>query len=251
MEDGYGPLAVLPPAGGGDDASAEGTLTITDNCVYLDSMLLAWPSNWVQWDPGSRTITFDTGFDEAVVLADGMLVAVGGSTIIGDEDEGEPAVMLDPARWVEPPHETCEDTNVWGVSGARIVGDGGGDPADTGFDPREFLPDGVMATSFRPEPLVTVSGTLVTVHDRPCLAIRQPDGTEVGLVWSTEFVNWDGIGIEVPGEPARYVEAGEEIEIAGDWFDNYVGEYDELETDSCRADQSIWVAEITAGGVTG
>ncbi len=70
-------------------------------------------------------------------------------------------------------------------------------------------------------------------------------------MWSTEFVNWDGIGIEVPGEPARYAEPGEEIQVVGDWFDNYAGQYDELETENCRADESIWVTEITAGGVTG
>ncbi len=122
--------------------------------------------------------------------------------------------------------------------------------SESDFGPSAVLPpDGVVATTFRPDRLVQLSGELVTVHDRPCLAIRQPDGTEIGLVWSIDFVEYDGIGITGLGEPAHYVEVGETIEVIGDWYDAYADRYAPVDTKPCRADKKIWVTEIMGGDV--
>lgn len=49
----WGPLAVVPPQDGADTARTEGTLRITDTCVFLDGpggpVLLVWPADRTSW----------------------------------------------------------------------------------------------------------------------------------------------------------------------------------------------------------
>jgi hypothetical protein len=116
--DPWGPLAVIPPEGGADTARTEGTLRITDECVFLEAQgeapLLFWPADRTTWDGEARAITF-RNFDKSVVtVSDGDHVVLGGS---GDSEadsgtSGEdwvkqvalvaqpaPSCVLDP-RWV-------------------------------------------------------------------------------------------------------------------------------------------------------
>ena len=108
-----------------DGAPTSRTLRITDNCVYLEPMLVAWPANHATWDPTAASITYDNGHDPAVVIADGDALLIGGSLVVGDGGEGvEPAEETAAIDWVVPPHEACEATEVWGVSGVMgITGD--------------------------------------------------------------------------------------------------------------------------------
>ena|GEM_PF-5960778 len=94
-----------------------------------------------------------------------------------------------------------------------------------------------------------MSGELITINDNSCLGIRQEDGTEIGLVWSMGWMNWDGTGIEVPGFPARYVIVGEWIEVTGDWFGGGSGSAEPL-TEPCPSELRVWVADIVDGGYT-
>jgi hypothetical protein len=66
----WGPLAVVPPQDGADTARTEGTLRITDTCVFLDGPsgpeLLVWPADRTTWNAQTRAITF-ANFDGSTV----------------------------------------------------------------------------------------------------------------------------------------------------------------------------------------
>lgn len=122
--DTWRPLAVIPPQGGADTLRAEGTLRITDTCVYLEwppgeLTLLYWPSDRTTWSGESRAITF-ANFDRSVVtVGDGDHVVLGGSGGSGDDGmSGEEFVRR--MDWVAPPASSCS-LDRWWVVGA--VGD--------------------------------------------------------------------------------------------------------------------------------
>jgi hypothetical protein len=120
----WGPLAVIPPQDGTDLARNEGTLRITDTCVYLESAgeltLLTWPADRTTWSGESRTITFEN-FDGSIVsVGDVEHVVLGG----GGDSEAESGISGEEwvrrMEWVAPPAPSCSLDPRFGVG---IVGD--------------------------------------------------------------------------------------------------------------------------------
>jgi len=108
----WGPLAVIPPQDGTDLARNEGTLRITDTCVYLESpggelWLLFWPADRTRWSWDSRSITFENFDGSVVTVGDGDHVVLGG----GGDSEAESGISADEwlrrMEWVEAPTSTC------------------------------------------------------------------------------------------------------------------------------------------------
>ncbi len=115
----WGPLAVIPPQDGSDTARTEGTLRITDNCVFLDErgerVLLLWPADQTRWDAGERTVTFDNADGQAVVVRDGTAGVLGGGGDSSDESGIAPEAWLESMTWVARPVDGCPIDPWWGV----------------------------------------------------------------------------------------------------------------------------------------
>lgn len=107
---GWGPLAVV--ARTGDDARTEGTLRITEECVFIDSggetSLLVWPADRTVWDPALRTVSFTRPTGEVIALRSGQVVALGGGSSTKARD-GE-------VDWIAPPAPECLTDARWFVS---------------------------------------------------------------------------------------------------------------------------------------
>lgn len=121
----WGPLAVIPPQDGADTARTEGTLRITDACVFLESAgdltVLFWPADRTTWAVGSQAITFDNFDGTVVTVGDGDAVVLGGS---GDSESnsgisGEAWVAE--MDWIAPPASTCT-LDMWWYVGAVELG---------------------------------------------------------------------------------------------------------------------------------
>ncbi len=115
----WGPLAVVPPQDGADTARTEGTLRITDACVFLDGLgervLLVWPADRTTWNAKTRAITF-ANFDGSTVSAgDGTEVALGGSGDSSEESGTTSEEWLARTPWVAPPAEGCPAESWWWV----------------------------------------------------------------------------------------------------------------------------------------
>ena len=117
--DAWGPLAVVPPQDGADSARTEGTLRITNTCVFLETprevALLFWPSDRTRWRAEPRTISF-TNFDGRIVtVRDGDHVVLGG----GGDSQAESGVSgeewLQRMEWVAPPSRSCSLDQRWAV----------------------------------------------------------------------------------------------------------------------------------------
>lgn len=114
----WGPLAVVPPQGGTDLLRLEGTLRITDKCVYLEASdgthLLLWRSNQTTWSTESGAITMENLDGSSVTVSDGDLVVLGGSG--GEAGNGESYEdFLGRMDWVVPPAASCPRVRWWGV----------------------------------------------------------------------------------------------------------------------------------------
>ena len=115
----WGPLAVVPPQGGTDTARAEGTLRITDECVFLvwagRRELLVWPADRTRWNPRTRTITF-TNFDGSTVsVSDGMQVVLGGGGDSNEESGTTTEEWLARTQWIARPADSCPLDSRWWV----------------------------------------------------------------------------------------------------------------------------------------
>ena len=115
----WGPLAVVPPQEGADTARTEGTLRITDACVFLDTpggrSLLVWPADRTTWDAQASTITF-TNFDGSTVSAgDGTAVILGGSGDSSEESGTTSQEWLARTPWVAAPAASCPFESSWWV----------------------------------------------------------------------------------------------------------------------------------------
>jgi hypothetical protein len=115
----WGPLAVVPPQDGSDTARTEGTLRITDACVFLVTpdgpTMLVWPADRTIWDAQVSSITF-TNFDGSTVSAgDGTAVVLGGSGDSSDESGTTSQEWLAATPWVAPPAASCPVESWWWV----------------------------------------------------------------------------------------------------------------------------------------
>lgn len=85
QDESWGPLAVTTPAEGSMEAGPiQGTLRISDECVFLEheggDSLLVWEAGGTRWneDAGTITVEKEQGEGEWVTLADGDGVKMGG-----------------------------------------------------------------------------------------------------------------------------------------------------------------------------
>lgn len=117
--DAWGPLAVRPPEDSTDTARAEGTLRITDSCVYLDAAggltLLTWPADRTTWSGASQAITF-ANFDGTVAtIGDGEHVVLGGGGDSAAESGISGEDWVNGRDWVVPPASSCSLDSRWAV----------------------------------------------------------------------------------------------------------------------------------------
>lgn len=115
----WGPLAVVPPQEGADTARTEGTLRITDTCVFLVTpggpSLLVWPADRTTWNAQTRAISF-ANFDGSTVSAgDGTPVVLGGSGDSNADSGATTEAWLARTPWVARPAVSCPVESRWWV----------------------------------------------------------------------------------------------------------------------------------------
>lgn len=112
-------MAVVLAQDGADTARTEGTLRITEACVFLESpsdvTVLVWPADRTTWSPQAASITF-ANFDGSVVtVRDGDHVVLGGSGDSEEESEFSSEEWVAGIVWVAPPASTCALDQRWFV----------------------------------------------------------------------------------------------------------------------------------------
>jgi hypothetical protein len=124
----WGPLAVIPPQDGADQARTEGTLRITDTCVTLERLgevqLLFWPADRTTWDGMARAVTFENFDGTVVTVSDGDDVVLGGGGDSELESGRSGQEWVDDMEWVAPPDTSCPLETRWGVGAVERVGAG-------------------------------------------------------------------------------------------------------------------------------
>ena len=110
---------MIPPQGGADTGRAEGTLLITNACVYLvfhgENTLLIWPADRTRWNDQDRTITFGN-FDGTVVTArSGDAIVLGGGGDSSSESGVSGREWATRMLWVAPPDSSCSAERRWFV----------------------------------------------------------------------------------------------------------------------------------------
>jgi hypothetical protein len=109
---------VLPPSDGFDTARTEGTVRITDDCVFLVSsggpVELLWPANLTVWDAAATTVLFINLDGTRVRITDGIHVTLGGG---GDSngESGTTEAWLARIKWVAQPALSCPLESRWAV----------------------------------------------------------------------------------------------------------------------------------------
>ena len=92
-------------------ARNEGSLVITDRCVFLERdgerELLVWPAGQTMWSPATAEIVFRRADGEMVTLRDGddLVLAGGGSGVAEDGRAGQ--VWAGQFDWVAAPAREC------------------------------------------------------------------------------------------------------------------------------------------------
>jgi hypothetical protein len=113
----WGPLSVVPGAASGAEALIQGTLQMTDDCVFLNEqgkdVLLVWPADRTTWAPETGTISFERTDEQTVPLADGdeVTLAGGGSSV--DEGGMEAEDWVASLEWVSEPPPACVTDTRW------------------------------------------------------------------------------------------------------------------------------------------
>jgi len=115
----WGPLAVTAPQEGTDLARAQGTLIITNTCVYIESRgdrtLLFWPADRTTWNEEARTITFLNFDGTSATVTDADQVVLGG----GGDSESESGISaeewVERMIWVAAPDPSCSAERRFGV----------------------------------------------------------------------------------------------------------------------------------------
>ena len=119
----WGPLAVIPPQDGADTARTEGTLRITDTCVFLvergGPVLLLWPADRTTWDAEQRTITFANFDGTTATVGDGQPVVLGGGGGSSAESGVTTGAWVAGMTWVARPADGCPLDPYWGVGDVR------------------------------------------------------------------------------------------------------------------------------------
>jgi hypothetical protein len=115
----WGPLAVVPPQDGADTARTEGTLRVTDSCVFLVTtggpVLLVWPADRTTWNPQARTVAFANFDGSTVSVGDGTPVVLGGGGDNNDESGTTTEAWLARTQWVARPAPSCPLDSRWWV----------------------------------------------------------------------------------------------------------------------------------------
>jgi hypothetical protein len=115
----WGPLAVVPPQDGADTARTEGTLRVTDSCVFLDQaggpVLLVWPADRTSWNAEARTIAFSNVGGSTVSAGDGTPVVLGDSGDSNDESGTTTEAWMARTPWVARPADSCPLDPRWWV----------------------------------------------------------------------------------------------------------------------------------------
>lgn len=119
----WGPLAVIEFTG--NEARNQGTLMITDECVFLERdgqrELLVWPEDRTRWNDDG-TISFATIHDGEVTLRQGDYLVLGGGGSNTDEDKLDGAEWADSVDWVHPPADACLVDWRWFVTDVSSIG---------------------------------------------------------------------------------------------------------------------------------
>lgn len=120
----WGPLAIVPPQSGMDTTATQGTLRITDTCVFLEGptgpTVLYWPSDQTRWDPKMRAIRFDNGDGEVVSAQDGATVSLGGSGSSAAGGGPSAEEWVGSWSWVVPPDSSCPLDQRWLVGQIEV-----------------------------------------------------------------------------------------------------------------------------------
>ena len=122
------PLATWGPSKGqvfNDAIVGRGTLEISAGCVRLvqdnqKTILLVWPEP-TSWNASSQVIEFVSVHDQRVALRNGDQIMVGGVTVIGGGNIGEPDIGAPP--FVSPPDPSCKAEETVIVNTISLVTD--------------------------------------------------------------------------------------------------------------------------------
>jgi hypothetical protein len=114
----WGPLAVVQLTG--DTARTEGTLRVTEECVFIEeqgeAVILVWPADRTAWDPAARAISFRRRDDQVVTLRSGESFALGGGGSSEAEDGLSGEEWASSVEWIAPPAPSCLTETRWFVS---------------------------------------------------------------------------------------------------------------------------------------
>jgi hypothetical protein len=114
-----GPLAVMR-TNFGMQARSEGTLVVTNACVFLEGeggrTLLLWPADQTSWSAATREIQFRRSNGEVIKRADGQSVVLGGGSFSMTTDGPNGEKVTRQVDWVVEPDPSCTADERWLVS---------------------------------------------------------------------------------------------------------------------------------------
>ena len=115
----WGPLAVAS-MDGAMQARNEGTLVITERCVFLErdgeQALLIWPVDETAWSSATSEISFRRADGQSVTIRDGQRVVLGGGGSSAAEDGPDGPSWVGGMDWVAQPAPGCLRGAIWVVS---------------------------------------------------------------------------------------------------------------------------------------